>query len=336
MASGFDNRTEIASWINTVFLVSTVVLLLSFAILPPKWTHRHHLSICLAIGIGFMELAFLVPLAASPEQCFNEITPNDMTTNGTCAVSGAFLLFGGWATVIWVFCRALSLHLQICWEVMPGQTFFYTTLGLGWAIPAVGLALALSLTGVSYRFGNVCHINHKNGLQAFWGPLMAFSAAALILQFITLGYCIQVYIRSLMHDKPETENSSGPPSFSGSVRTASARQAYKRVKRVIQLQWRGVAIVILVIAIVIFFSIVFVSMDSNAQIDADTLEKTIPWLACLPNNSVKECLPLLARTGLVQSEGTVLAVLIMLGVSFRKTSITIYQLTYSRLLVSGI
>src|SRR4051812_32003869 len=121
-----------------------------------------------------------------------------MRSDSTCAVSGACILFGGWAVVMWIFLRALSLHLQICWEVIPGKKFFYSAVIFGWVIPAAGLALALSLTGVSYRFGNVCHINHANGLQDFWIPLMAFSAAALILQFITLAYCTQVYLRNLM------------------------------------------------------------------------------------------------------------------------------------------
>lgn len=53
---GFVRRTEVANWLNVAALVATVFLLLSFCILPKKWTHGHYLSICLTIAVGFMEV----------------------------------------------------------------------------------------------------------------------------------------------------------------------------------------------------------------------------------------------------------------------------------------
>jgi hypothetical protein len=237
-----------------------------------------------------------------------------METSGICAISGAFLLFGGWAVVIWVFCRSLALHLQICWEVVPGNMFFYAALAFGWGIPAVGLALTLSLTGVSFRFGNVCHINHKDALADFWGPLLAFAALAMVLQFITVGYCIQVYVKSLLDDKPTTNNSSQAATYSGSVRTLSARQTYRRVKRMVELQWRGAFIVLVIIAEVVFFSVVFVSMDNSTQLTHKNLEKATPWLTCLTDTGGDKDKCLADVGGLVKPEGVVLAVLIVLGV----------------------
>ena len=247
-----------------------------------------------------------------------------MHSQSTCAVSGSFLLFGGWAAVIWVFLRALFLHLQICWEVAPGDRFFYSALGFGWGLPILGLGLALGLTGVSYRFGSICHINHANGLQDFWGPMLAFAALATVLQFITLGYCIQVYVKSLLDDKATTDTSSSLPRYNGSISTASARRTYRRVKRVVQLQWRGATIVLLIIAEVVFFAVVFVSMDNSTQINASFLQRASPWLLCLatgdpaaiaenPSLNKTKCLPL--ASGLVQPESVVLAVLIVLGMS---------------------
>ncbi|OAX77950.1 hypothetical protein ACJ72_07745 [Emergomyces africanus] len=258
----FMAKTKIANWTAVAIFTLNCLLLLSFAVLPVKWTHRHYLSVCLTIGIVFMELSFIVALAAKPDECFNAITPNDMKSDLTCAFTGSLIIFGGWGVIVWSFCRALSLHLQICWDVVPGHKFFFTTLTLGWIIPAIGLALALSITGTSYRFGNICHINHDNSLADFWGPLMAIAAAALVIQFVTLGYCIHVYIKSLLDNNPTTDNSSVLPSHPGSVRTVSARQAYRRVRRVIQLQWRGIAV---------------------CQTDAGTRKKvtTLDFLPCL-------------------------------------------------------
>ncbi len=218
---------------------------------------------------------------------------------------------------MWVFLRSLSLHLQICWEVVPGKKYFYSSLLFGWAIPAAAITLALVLTGVSYRFGNVCHINHKDGLQDFWGPLLAFSAAAVLLQLFTLGYCIKVYLKSLTEDKPTTDTSSNLPSYSGSIRTVTARQAYRRIKKVIQLQWRGVAVVLLVIGDVIFFSIIFIRMDNSSQLTGSNAEKALPWLECLTLSGGQKDACLSKASGLVESESIVLAVLVMLGVSHR-------------------
>jgi hypothetical protein len=47
------------------------------------------------------QLAFVIPLGADPDQCYDGITPNDMYTSMTCAWSGAFLLAGALAGSMW-------------------------------------------------------------------------------------------------------------------------------------------------------------------------------------------------------------------------------------------
>ncbi len=220
--------------------------------------------------------------------------------------------------------RALSLHLQICWEVVPGRKFFYGALLAGWGIPAIMLAISLSVTGVSFRFGDTCHINHDNALQVFWGPLLAVAAAAMVVQFGTLGYCIQVYLKALMDDTTTTDNSSGLPSYSGSVRTVSA---YRRVRRVIGLQWRGILVVVVIIADVVFFSVIFVSMDNTTEAVMTDLTKAEPWLLCLVLNGGNKSACLDKASGLVVKEATVLAVLIMLSVSLTLHSVDIRLMT---------
>lgn len=136
-------------------------------------------------------MGFIIPLAAKPEQCYDDITPNSMKTSTTCALSGAFLMAGGWAGVMWVFMRALALHLQICWQQTIGKTFMWGALGAGWGIPAIGLTVALIFSGVSFRFGETCHINHKNSQLLQHGsiltraPLTAFSRYGRFLDTAT-------------------------------------------------------------------------------------------------------------------------------------------------------
>ncbi|KAI9770321.1 MAG: hypothetical protein M1840_003480 [Geoglossum simile] len=275
-------------------------ILVSFAVLPVEKTHRHYLSVSLTVGIIFMEVAFIIPLVSKPQQCINLITPYDMRSSISCALS--------------VFLRALSLHLQICWQIVAGQKFFIGAQLFGWGLPALFLGLVLGITGVSFRFGDTCQINHTKGLQVFWGPMLGFAAAAIIIQFSTFGYCIRVYISSLL-DNESTTSSSVLPSYSGSIRTLSARQAYKRIQRVVALQWRGMLIVILILADVIFFSIVFLRFDESTGVAGKNFDKAKPWLTCLTltGGDKKRCLPLAEK--LVVNEATVIAVLILLSMN---------------------
>jgi hypothetical protein len=191
----------------------------------------------------------------------------------------------------------------------------WAALAAGWGIPAIVLTFALVFSGVSFRFGDTCHINHKNSLADFWIPLLVFAGITVVIQFATFGYCIKVYLASLSDDSTTT-NSSGLPSYTNSFRgTVSPRQAYRRIRRVIELQWRGIAIVLLIIADVIFFSVVFVFMDDTEANLLKDPQKSEPWLACLieAKGEKNNCLNF-ART-LVINEATITAVLVLLSVS---------------------
>lgn len=118
-----------------------------------------------------------------------------------------------------------------------------------------------------------------------------------------------------MDNDPSTGHSSSLPSYSASVRTISARQAYKRVQRVVYLQWRGVAVVVTIIGNVIFFAVVFVSMDEAANTSPDNLKKAEQWTACLAmtKGDRNKCVDKASALG--PNEATVLAVLVLLSVS---------------------
>ncbi|KAL8784466.1 MAG: hypothetical protein Q9195_009043 [Heterodermia aff. obscurata] len=196
---------------------------------------------------------------------------------------------------------------------------FWGSLLFGWGIPIIVASSALAVTGVSYRFGDTCHINHNKALEDYWCPILFFGAAAAIVQFATFGYCVRVYIRAYLNDDAHstTENRSGLPSHSGSIKTVTTRQAYQRVKKVIALQWRGMVIVIIIIVNVIFLAIVFVSMDNSVQAARKNLGKAESWLLCLVGHPTDKnaCLDEVASADLVQSEATVMAVLILMSLN---------------------
>jgi hypothetical protein len=168
-------------------------------------------------------------------------------------------------------------------------------------------------TGVSFRFGEICHINVTNSLYDYWIPIMIFAAAALFLQVSTMIYCTHIYVRSLFDKSTSTTGSSNLPSYNASVRTVTARQAYRRVRRVLQLQWRGVALVSIIIANVIFFAVVFINLDNAVAPTAANVKQATPWLMCLATTGGDRegCREYAAVIG--PNEATVLAVVILLS-----------------------
>lgn len=189
-------------------------------------------------------------------------------------------------------------------------------------MPALIVSIAIPLTGTSYRFGDTCHINHTKALDDYWVPLLTFAALSTVLQFATFGYCIKVYIRSLFEDTNNSTSqvsSQGLPSYAsraGSVKTVTAGQAYRRIKKVIALQWRGTVIVLIIIVNVIFLAVVFVEMDNTVTAAMQDLGKAEPWLLCLvlSGGDKTSCLDKVKSGGLVTNEATVMGVLILLSV----------------------
>lgn len=184
----------------------------------------------------------------------------------------------------------------------------------GIGVPVVFVGTSTALTGVSYRFGSTCLLNHENAVQDYWGPLLAFAALSTIIQFTTFGYCIKVYIKSLLDDSVTSDNLSGLPSYNSSFRTVTAKQAFRRIKKVVALQWRGILIVLIIIANVVFLCIVFVTMDNTVQAARKDFRKAQSWLLCLviTGGDKHKCLDKVGN--LVKNESTVMAALILLSV----------------------
>lgn len=61
--------TTVMDWINVAGMICTVFLLLSFAFLPVKKTHRHYLSVCLAVAIGIMQVRRNASLLTRMQAC---------------------------------------------------------------------------------------------------------------------------------------------------------------------------------------------------------------------------------------------------------------------------
>lgn len=283
--------------------------MLSYFLLPVEATRRAYLNIMLLVGLILFELGFVIPLARQPEQCFDAVTPNDQGSSLTCAFSGAFAAFGGLFLVTWVLIRALFMHLQICWDWMPGKISYIAANVAALVVTIVFTTATLAHTGVSFRFGGYCHVN-VGSIATYWGWLLAFGALACLLQFATFGYCIKVYLTNILHVR---QDPSQTDSLTGSSRSRTARATARRVYQALSLQWRSLAIVTVAIATTALVCVVFIVMDDQltkkAFAETDTL---IPWIICLISSQDKE--KCLQYTGpILLPEGLAVATLFVLG-----------------------
>jgi hypothetical protein len=116
-------------------------------------------------------------------------------------------------------------------------------------------------------------------------------------------------------DKTETHSSAGLPSYTGSVRTRSARAVYHRVRKVLWLQWRGITIVVFILVDVTFFSVVFIWLNSIQTHATENIADIQPFLQCLMISypAMDSCFQYGQDIAINQS--TVIAVLIMLSVA---------------------
>lgn len=176
--------------------------------------------------------------------------------------------------------RVLSMHLQICWDLKPERIFFWGSQLAAWGVTVVISAVCLSITGVSFRFGDYCHVNNDNGLQTLWGPLLGIAGASLVLQTWTFIYCLNVYLQNLFDDRT-VSGSSNTVSVPTSRHAQTARAVYKRVNRVLSLQWRSLLISALVAADVIYLSVVFVVLNARIEAVVNDVQRALPWVYCV-------------------------------------------------------
>ena len=345
-----------ANWLNVAGLICAVSMLTTYIFLPVKITNRHYLTVGLVVAICLLQVNhspffFGVPQltftdgfhypsrrrSTAMPRCHNaqrHVFRQDLRFFwGVSSLRGFRCHCVGYArglnhhiTINRLtppgFLRSLSIHLQICWQLVPGRKIFWASIVAGWGLPTLFVAITIPLTGTSYRFGNTCHINHQKAISDYWAPLLAFAAISTVLQFVTFGYCIKVYIKSLFNDSCNSTSqvsSGGLPSYasrSGSIKTVTAGQAYRRIKKVIALQWRGTLIVLIIIVNVVFLAVVFVQMDNTVTAAMQNLQKAEPWLLCLVINQGNKnaCLNEVKSADLVTNEATVMAVLILLSV----------------------
>lgn len=177
------------------------------------------------------------------------------------------------------------------------------------------LALVLSVTGVSYQFGKTCFINPYKSKPSFWCPLLGFAGATLVIELVTVGYCVFIILKPYYQDRKRAKDLDSSHSGSPSLqfgRRITARAASARVRSVLQLQWRAVAVVCLVLFHVALLCGAFLQV---ADLYDTPIEDLLSWISCLSaKESQGKCAHFASGHGPDQS--FLVGALILLQVSF--------------------
>ncbi|KJF60706.1 uncharacterized protein CIMG_13155 [Coccidioides immitis RS] len=157
----------------------------------------------------------------------------------------------------------MLLHLTVCWEKTLGTKFRISC-----------LALLRNLRRIHWH---ACPRSHdyrrelpiRQGMPDlsiqeqgdFWIPLIAVSSATLIIELVTVVYCLYMILKPLYQDwKQGTVNHARSGSSFDTSRRLTARAASRRVQRILQLQLRAIAVVSLILLHVALLSAIFIQV----------------------------------------------------------------------------
>jgi magnesium-transporting ATPase (P-type) len=235
-----------------------------------------------------------------------------MRSSVTCAWTGSLVTIGGLGCAIWVFLRSLWLHIRIFWDRELGRKFKWGSILAGTILPVIFLIAVLTSTGFSYRMGQTCLPNSENAIVTFWVWLVIFAILGFVLQVVTTGYCVFVYLRSRHRDQRQARNSVQRS------RAMADRRTWKTVKKLFLLQWRNILVSIFTILGSIAFFIVFFTQDSKLGRvfnDPKNIKPVKTWIVCqtLSRGDREECRRYVS--GFTVPRTSVLASLILASVS---------------------
>jgi hypothetical protein len=207
------------------------------------------------------------------------------------------------------------MHLQVCWDKVPGTRFFWFSQAFAWGIPLIFANATLFASGVSFRFGNACFPHHQNAM-VFWAPLIVTGGVAVMVQLATFGYCARVYLSNVLKRRHPGRRVSMED-----LRSEYLAAVTKRIAAVLRLQWRSMLLVIVVLMELSLFCLLFIYLDRMSENVADLPGHFAPWVGCMIEHRDKnQCLSLL--DGLIVKESVANAAVIL----FSLVSIVIFAL----------
>lgn len=208
------------------------------------------------------------------------------------------------------FFRTLSLHLQVVWEISLGFKFFICSDAIVWAWTVLMVIIEYYFSGFSYQLGRMCQINYANGYATFWGELFAFGGLILFFQSWTICYTIRTAFRSTLPISWGHRKNTSQGSSSINTKLLRSSEVWRRIGKLLIMQWRFVLLVVAVFFHAIIISYALLGSERNF---AHTPPGVREWMECVIAEGKEKCLPKAAN--LLPTENVVVASLAMLAVS---------------------
>lgn len=209
------------------------------------------------------------------------------------------------------------------------ELFRNVSLGLGLGLPVLFLAISLPISGVSYRLGNVCFPNKPSALATWFAWLLVFTGISWVTQVITILYCLWKFASNSLagssHSSNLSEGSNISTQDSSSKMGATSspgrmkRVAWRRVRNILALQWRTIALSFIIVNLTVFFGMAFID-QTNAVSAAKRQRMGFPlndsrFANCLIVNRGDKTPCLSGSTGLGLVESRAVSTLVLAPVS---------------------
>jgi hypothetical protein len=187
--------------------------------------------------------------------------------------------------------------------------------------------------------GGTCIPNPDGAFVTWFGWLIAFACLSAVIQFTTTGFCLAVYMRSFFrHDSANFSTTTGGSAGStkpvtpvrsnlnidptltsdtkGPPKHLAKRLAWRRVKKVLLLQWRSIVLSLFVIVETIYFGVIYVMQvrTSHQAAQPEHTEQIYKWTECLVLSQGDQAACLHLAKGLSLPEATAVASFFMVSV----------------------
>lgn len=205
--------------------------------------------------------------------------------------------------------RSVALHITICWEVKLGKAYKNVSLIIIFIGSAALVVVLLTVSGMQYTFGRISYIVPYYDRATFWGPLLAISSASLMLQFVTVIYCMTLILRPWFNY--QMLRWLGYTPSPDVTRVLDVQRTALRIRNIIKLQWRNSLITMTILTYVCFLAAIFMKLH-QFQDYAESDRRA--WFKCLASTKGNRdsCLPLAEPLGPTEPE--LIAVLFLLVV----------------------
>lgn len=136
-------------------------------------------------------------------------------------------------------CRTIYLHCQICWNLHVTRIPLIILNIVGWLIPAILLGVVFGVAQITYTISDHCSIREDWIVALLIIPVIIEIGCAIIVQFATFIYCVNVYLRSLNEPPPPTNDSlngtttgtATSVASNSALSTGSSRYPYRKAMK---------------------------------------------------------------------------------------------------------